>query len=310
MIAASRSVDLVVAASPPLLGAAAAGWFARLGDRPSLILAYDLVTDIASDAFGMAGGALGQLMRHLEANLYARASHVIALSHDMAERIRELSHRTSPISVIRIWADDELVHLDCEQAGRDFRARFRIPESQRLIGFAGSFGRKQRLTDIALALRELPSDFTVLFVGDGPDRIELERITGTGPADMRVLQPLSTPDLHAFLSACDLSVVIAWTQHAGSLFPSKVANILAAGSPVMAVAPAGTELARLVEGECLGIVCPGFEASMVVDAVRKIVDAGRDSARRTRCRRFAQTHLGEARATASFLSEVNHLVGL
>ena len=43
---------VVVAASPPLLGAAAAVSLARSRGLPSLVLAYDLVGDLASDAFG------------------------------------------------------------------------------------------------------------------------------------------------------------------------------------------------------------------------------------------------------------------
>jgi len=308
LLPATRAADIVVAASPPLLGAVAAGWFARHSHRPCLVLAYDLVADLASDAFGIAGKLPGSLMRGVEADLYARATGVIALSDDMAARIRRLSGQGTPVSVIRIWADDDLFCLDQDEAAQRFRARLGIPRDRRLVGFAGNFGRKQRLFELVNGLQALPAEFTAVLVGDGPERPELERLARLGPADVRVLPPQASTDLYDFLSACDLSVVIAWTEHAGSLFPSKVANALAAGSPILAITTRGTELATLLEKEDLGMVCPGLEPEKIRDAVRRAAELGRDQTRRARCRAYARQHFNRQQAMAHFINHVYELV--
>ena len=303
-----HAADLMIVTSPPALAAACGVRIAHRASKPCLLLAYDLVADLASDAYGLAGRAAGMMLHRVEAGLYARADRVIALTDDMAARIGQLAKRAAPVPVIRIWADDDLFHLDRAAAATHCRARLSLPADRPLIGFAGSFGSKQRLGEVAEALRTLPREYTTVFIGDGPDRPELERLASEGPGDVRILPPQSAADLHAFLSACDLSIVVAWTEHAGSLFPSKVANILAAGSPILAITHPGTELATLLERERIGLVCPSLDAEDIRQAARRGLDLGRDPACRERCRQYARAHFARGPAMLRFVSEVRALV--
>jgi glycosyltransferase involved in cell wall biosynthesis len=304
-----RDADLVVVTSPPVLAAACAVRIAHRYGKPCLLLAYDLVADLASDAYGRAGRAAGMLLHRVEADLSARADAVIALTDDMATRIRRIADRSAAVPVIRIWADDELFHLDHVAAAAASRERLGIPTDRRIVGFAGSFGRKQRLEDVIAALRTLPSSYTTVFIGDGPNRPELERLGAEGPGDVFVLPPQPVAELHGFLCACDVSIVIAWTEHAGSLFPSKVANILAAGSPILAITHRGTELAELIERERIGLVCPSLDPEEIRQAVYRVVELGRDPDCRERCRQYATTHLDRGRAMGRFLEEVAKTLG-
>jgi len=291
-----------------VLAAACAVRIAHRNGKPCLLLAYDLVADLASDAYGLAGRAAGLVLHRVEADLCARADRVIALTDDMANRIQRIAKRSSPVPVIRIWADDELSQLDHAAAARSARERLGIPADRRLVGFAGSFGRKQHLEDIVAALRTLPLSYTTVFIGDGPDRPELERLGTEGPGDVLILPPQPVAELHAFLSACDLSIVIAWTEHAGSLFPSKVANILAAGSPILAITRRGTELAALLERERIGLICPSLDPEEIRQSVHRGVQLGRDPDCRDRSRQYARAHLDRVPAMHRFLAEVRELV--
>ena len=303
------TANLVVVTSPPALASACALWIAHRAGKPCMVLAYDLLTDLAFDAFGLAGRVPALLLRVVESRLHNRADTVVALTDDMASRIRQLASRSAPLPVIRIWADDELRHLDHAAAAKAFRERLGIPEDRRLVGFGGSFGRKQHLPRVVQAVRELPRSFTTIFVGDGPARSEMERLAAEGPGDVRILPPLPSAELYAFLAACDVSIVIAWTRHAGSLFPSKVANVLAAGSPILAITDQGTELAALLEREDIGFTCPSLEPEQIREAAHGAAELGRDTARRGRCSRYAAMHLDRGRAMARFVEEVNRLAG-
>jgi colanic acid biosynthesis glycosyl transferase WcaI len=161
---------------------------------------------------------------------------------------------------------------------------------------------------VAEAASALPVEFRTVFVGDGPHRVELEQIARASSGRVRVLPPQPEHVLHAFLSACDASIVIAWTRHGGSLFPSKVANILAAGCPVVAVAPRNCELARLVESEALGVVCTSLAPEDLREAVARGAELGRSPSQRLRCRRYAERHLRRDSVTARFVVEAERLV--
>jgi colanic acid biosynthesis glycosyl transferase WcaI len=302
------SADLFVAASPPLLGAAVTVGLARRRRRPSLVLAYDVVADLTGDAFGPLAGLPSQALRRVEAGLYAQASHVVAISEEMAARIRALSGRSSPVCVLRIWADDALFQLDHDAVAASFRREQGLSPETRLVGFAGNFGRKQQLPAVAEAVSALPVEFRTIFVGDGPHRVALEQIARASSGRVRVLPPQPEHVLHAFLSACDASIVVAWTRHGGSLFPSKVANILAAGCPVVAVAPHDCELAQLVESEALGVVCTSLAPEDLREAVARGAGLGRSPTQRLRCRRYAERHLRRDGATARFVGEAERLV--
>jgi putative colanic acid biosynthesis glycosyltransferase WcaI len=302
------SPDLFIAASPPLLGSAVTVWHAQRHRRPSLLLAYDLVADLTGDAFGLLAGAPGRALRAIEATMYARASHVIGLSREMAERITTLSGRTTPVSVLHIWADDGLFVLDRDQAAARFRREQGLSPETSLIGFAGNFGRKQQLPIVAGAASLLPGDVRTIFVGNGPHRMDLERAAAARPDRLRVLPPQSEDGLHAFLSACHASIVVAWTRHGGSLFPSKVANILAAGCPIVAIAPRDCELSQLIESERLGIVCASLEPRDLCAALARSAELGRSPAQRLRCRQYAERHLRRDGVTASFVRQAEGLL--
>lgn len=301
------SADVVVAASPPLLAAVASVTLARRMGLPSVVLAYDLVGDLATDAFGPltrfpAGG-----VRALEGFMYRRAHSVIALTDDMADRIRRISGRIGQVPVIRIWADEALFQRDYSEAARQFREACGIGERP-LIGFAGNFGRKQHLSRIVEAVAGLSGEHVTVFVGDGPDRPVLEAAAHQCADRVRVLAPQPSEKLHAFLTACDISVVIAWTRNAGSLFPSKVSNILAAGCPIVAVTPPDSELGKLIEHEKLGLVCSSLGVSELRAALETGAKMGRCPERRARCRAYAARHFDKRIATSRFVDELERVV--
>ncbi len=302
--------DLFVAASPPLLGGAVTVHVARRRRRPSLVLAYDMVGDLAGDTLGPVTGWSARALRAVEARMYAGASQVIALTGEMAKRIETISGRTAAVSVLRTWADDGLFGLDHDAAATRFRSEQRLSPATRLIGFAGNFGRKQQLPELAEAASKLSDDFRAVFIGDGPHRLDLERVAAAHPDRIRVLPPVSEADLHTFLAACDTSIVVAWTRHDGSLFPSKAANILAAGCPIVAVTPPASELAQLVTREELGVVCPSLAPEALRAALSRGAELGRVAAQRARCREYAETHLRRQAATDRFVREARQLVSL
>jgi glycosyltransferase involved in cell wall biosynthesis len=299
--------DLVVAATPPLLSSWCAADAARKAGVPFCLLVYDVVADLATEVFPIAGKLAALPARRLEGGLLARADAVVTLTDEMARRIGEASGRVAPITVIPIWADDELLAEEPHDAADECRAELAIEGHRSLIGFAGSFARKQHLPEIVEAAGGIGDDVTVVFVGEGLERRRMEERARRSAGDVRVLTQRSGRELHGFLAACDLSIVPALTRHGGTGFPSKVANTLAAGCPILAISAHETELTRLLRGEDLGLACD-LGADSIRDSTRRALALGSAADRRRRCRAYASTHWRRSDAMARFGALVNRLV--
>ena len=296
----AQGADLVVASTPSILGAWTALQVARRSGLPFVLLVYDLVSDLATDVFPIAGQVAALGLRRLEAKLLADADHVVALTQEMVHRIDRFSGRTKPTAVIPIWADDELLDCDPREMALECRADLGIRSDQHLVGFTGSFGLKQHLSEIVGALGELDGGVITAFVGEGLEGPHMAEVARRSSGDVRILGPRSGRSLYSFLAACDLSIVPALTRFGGTGFPSKVANILASGCPILAITSEDTELAQIIRGGDLGLVCSSCDPSAIRDAVRRALALEGAAERRQRCRAYASTHLRNSDGMSRF----------
>ena len=98
--------------------------------------------------------------------------------------------------------------------------------------------------------------------------------------------------LSTSLSAADVHLVTVDPRVIRYLMPSKLYGVLASGTPVIAIAPSGSELARIVEEEQVGRVAtpldPGALAARIVELADLPYDFGDmgDRARRLAVGRF------------------------
>ncbi|MBI4997912.1 MAG: glycosyltransferase, partial [Rhodocyclales bacterium] len=107
------------------------------------------------------------------------------------------------------------------------------------------------------------------------------------------------------LATADVSVIPQKTGVADIVLPSKLANILASGRPVIAAAGEGTELAHILrDGDC-GRVVPQGSPVLMADAILELRD---DPALRARFgangRRYMESHLGRVAVLGQFRGEL------
>jgi glycosyltransferase involved in cell wall biosynthesis len=182
-----------------------------------------------------------------------RGADVVACgSEAVAEQVRRIGVDDRHIVITPTGADLDLFE---SLPDRDL-VRHRLGLDDRfVVGWVGSFRRFHALEQAVDALVGLDRA-TLLLVGDGPERAELERrarargvalvCTGTVPHD----------DVPGYLAAMDVGLVLASRDGPFHYSPLKLAEYLAAGVPV--VAPrAGALPAQLHEGVDALLVTPG-----------------------------------------------------
>ncbi len=108
------------------------------------------------------------------------------------------------------------------------------------------------------------------------------------------------------LSAADLHVISMHENITGCLCPSKLYGILAAGRPILAIAPDQTDLARTVHEQKIGWVCEPGNAKRIAESVAKAATSRIAPIGQT-ARRLAETNYNQSVALTAFEKQITNL---
>ena len=136
---------------------------------------------------------------------------------------------------------------------------------------AGNLGFYGAWETLLIAAQELQHDGVgLVFVGDGAQRSRLQELA-TGSTNVRFLPFFPSSKVSSVLAAADAHVVTIKHGLEGVVVPSKMYGILAAGRPILAVAPQETDAATLSARENFGCAADPDRPEEVVAAVRALL---------------------------------------
>ena len=225
----------------------------------------------------------------------------------MISRLREKGvHEPSMVSFPN-WVDTGLIGPMTEP--NPLRRELGIEKDRVVFLYSGNMGEKQGLEILLEAARELEEISDILFVmcGDGAARARLQKLGG-GLSNMLwlPLQPLER--LNALLNMADVHLL---PQRAGTedlVMPSKLSGMLASGRPIIAMAGAGTQVARAVESAGR-LTTPG-NLEELLEAITELAQApetreclGRNA------RQYAEEHLSRDTILSNFEGHLIRLAG-
>jgi glycosyltransferase involved in cell wall biosynthesis len=256
---------VVCLSTPPLV--AALGLLARLRGARFVYKVEDLYPDVAV-ALGTfkARSLAARLFGRLSRALLGRADVVVALDEAIGRALQARGARR--VAVIPNWADGEALRPDPE-AGEGLRAVYGLGD-RFVVLYSGNLGLAHRFDAVIAAARAIAPvrpDVLFLFVGDGPRLAEVKRLA-TGLPNVRFLPYQPREALAALYNAADVHLVTLRDEVAGLLVPSKYSAALAAARPVLLVGGTETTIAREIEDEGLGWVCP-HEPEAVIEALKE-----------------------------------------
>ncbi len=195
-------------------------------------VAIDLGTFKADGVLDRVVGALADLTRR-------RADGIIALGECMKDRLVRRGLDPATIHVAHNWADSR----DIQPLPRPGKS------SQLVLLYSGNLGLAHDTGTIAqtmLALRDNPS-FRFLFVGSGARTPELKAFAATRALTGVEFRPYAQrASLSESLAAGDIGLVTQRDAACGSVVPSKVYGLLAAGRPILFIGPKAATPARIV----------------------------------------------------------------
>ncbi|UIP07174.1 WcaI family glycosyltransferase [Erythrobacter sp. SDW2] len=272
--------DAVIAVAPALLASPVATRLARRCGALSWLHVQDFEVEAALATGLLPGWATGFGTR-FERSMLRRFDRVSSIAPGMMRKLAEKRGHDRGLHELRNWAEPS-VGTGAANGAR-MRQSLGLPPGTIAL-YSGNLARKQGIgiiLDTARAMADM-TDLHFVICGEGPAVAEV-RDTAAGVANLhyRPLQPREAlPDL---LDMADIHLLPQIAGAADLVLPSKLANMLASGRPVVATADAGTSLAAEVAG--CGIVVPAGDSAGLAASIAVL--AG-DAARRTALGRAAR----------------------
>lgn len=233
--------DLVVSlTTPPLISLLGTAIKTFRGSR-HIIWEQDVYPDVAIDLnYFKAGGVIDRITGPLADYSRRHADRVIALGECMKQRLIRRGVPASRISIAENWAD-----------ARAIQPRPRPGDANELVLlYSGNLGLAHDVDTITGAIVNLRDDkrFRFIFIGSGGRREELASFCAREGIDSVELRPyVPRKELNESLAVGDIGLVTQRDACCGSIVPSKVYGILAAGRAVLFIGPRAATPALIIE---------------------------------------------------------------
>ena len=231
--------------TPPLLSLIGA-LLHRIRATRFYIWEMDVYPDVAVDlGYIQSGSVLHGLIGALADWSRRQANGIIALGDCMRERLIARSVDPEKITVVHNWADS-----------RQIRVLARGPAVGPLhLVYSGNLGLAHDVETVTAAMLMLRDDprFDFTFIGGGARRKELADFVQEHDIRAVTMRPyVPRSDLSETLGLGDIGLVTQRDDCCGSVVPSKVYGLMAAGRPILFIGPAAATPAHIVERHACG----------------------------------------------------------
>lgn len=260
--------DLVFSVAPALLAAITAIILAKASRAKSWLHIQDFEVE-AGFATGQisAAGIPARLALWLERRIFRRFDRISSISPEMRCKVLERSIPAARVTELRNWAGIDRI---TPQTHSSYRDEWGI-KSEHVALYSGSIARKQGIETIIDAARIMAqrTDLTFVVCGNGPTRGELEKLAaGLHNILFCDLQPMDR--LNELLNLATVHLLPQKRDAADLVLPSKLANMLASGRPVVAGVESDRGLAREVEGA--GLIFRPEDGPSMAAAIKRLIE--------------------------------------
>jgi len=261
--------DVVLAMTDPPFEGIVGAFVSLLKRKPYVYNIRDLYPDMAVGGSIVKPGLLARIWEKLHRWALRRATRVVVLGEDMRNRILSKGVSSSAIAIVRDGADlvspEALAPALDSDVIRAIRGNFRF-----VLLHAGNLGFYGAWDTLLTGAASLTADgIGLVFVGDGAQRSRLEAAAANIP-NVRFLPFFPANKIASVLAAADAHVITIKRGLEGVVVPSKMYGILAAGKPIVAVAPRECDVVSLGESKGFSVPADPGDAPAFARLVRQL----------------------------------------
>ena len=262
--------DVVLAMTDPPFQGIIGAFVALLKRRPYVYNIRDLYPDMAVGGNIVSAGLLAGVWEKLHRWALRRAKCIIVLGEDMRSRIIAKGVEPSRVVAIRDGAEilpsgKSLPPPDLEVV-RAIRGGFSF-----VLLHAGNLGFYGAWNTLVTAARKLSKEGVgLVFVGGGAQQ-SVVQAAASGADNIRFLDYFPASKISSVLSAADAHIVTIKRGLEGVVVPSKMYGILAAGKPIVAVAPKETDVVSLGAKQGFVVAADPDRPAELVNVIRGLM---------------------------------------
>jgi len=259
--------DVVLSMTDPPVAGIAASMVARVTGRPFVYNIRDLYPDMALGGQIVRPSRWIRSWERLHRKALRSAARVIVLGEDMRDRILAKGVDRARIVIVRDGVPVPSSPPSPDNAiAREIRGDFRF-----VLVHAGNLGFYGPWRTLVHAARLLEAEGVgLVFVGEGARKPEIEA-EAAGCRAIRFLPFFPAHDLPCVLASGDLHIVTVKRGLEGVVVPSKLYPLLAAGRPILAVAPPEADVVRILSRYNCGLAADPDDPEAVASVVRGVL---------------------------------------
>ncbi|HTF22406.1 MAG TPA: glycosyltransferase family 4 protein [Candidatus Limnocylindria bacterium] len=295
--------DAVVAMTDPPFQGIVGAIVAMLKRKPYIYNIRDVYPDMAVGGSIVEPGRIVRIWEKLHRWALCRATRVIVLGEDMRARIVAKGVEPSRVLIVRDGTD---ILPPLPTPDPEVVSAIRGNSSFVLV-HAGNLGFYGAWNTLVTAARLLAGDGVgLVFVGDGAQRSQIEA-AAEGSGNIRFLEFFPASKIPSVLAAADAHVITVKRGLEGVVVPSKMYGILAAGKPIVAVAPKETDAVSLGIQRGFAVAADPDRPGEVVKAVRTLVSNPNKLKAMGEAARAAAPDYDRVKQLQKFVEIIDHL---
>jgi colanic acid biosynthesis glycosyl transferase WcaI len=298
--------DIVLAMTDPPFEGIVGAFVAMLKGKPYVYNIRDMYPDMAVGGSIVEPGMLARIWERMHRWALRRAARVIVLGDDM--RLRIVGKGVQPSRVVIVRDGAEVLPSETMPPATDpevvcaIRGNFSF-----VLLHAGNLGFYGAWDTLVSAARTLASDGVgLVFVGDGAQRAQIEA-AAAGAGNIRFLDFFPTSKIPSVLAAADAHVITVKRGLEGVVVPSKMYGILAAGKPIVAVAPEETDAVSIGVRRGFAVCADPDKPTELISAVRVLASDAEKTKRMGQAARAAAPDYDRVKELQRFVEVLDDL---
>jgi colanic acid biosynthesis glycosyl transferase WcaI len=266
--------DLIFCVAPNLLGAIIPLMVGKMLGVKTWLHIQDLEIDAAERLGIIKNKILLKILYKIENALYSSFTKVSTISEGMKDQLLSKGIGKDKVGIMPNWANLKEISPITKNHPTviAYLDKLKLPQGTKIALYSGSISEKQGLEELVLAAQNLQLDeIVILICGNGPN-LESLKILAASNSKIKFIDLVPKSELNLLLNIADVHLLVQKNEIDNQVMPSKLANMIAVGGPVIAIVNDSSSISDLVTKHNLGITLPISKIDSLADAIQSITN--------------------------------------